>query len=328
MTCWSSRLATFSLSSADSNHEVKAPPSSSRAGLLFAIAAYGLWGFLPAYFLLLKPAGPFEVVAFRILMSLVFCAILLTVTRAWPRFRELLRDRRTLLLMAGAAVAIYVNWQAYVIAALEGHVIEASLGYFINPIVTVLLGVLVLREKVRLPQWIALSIAFVAILVISIGYGSVPWIALVLAFSFGAYGLIKRVVGRSVDAVGGLTLETAMLAPLAAVQFVLVATIGGGIEFGQNGAAHAIAMVCAGVVTTVPLLLFAAGARRIPLVALGMTQFLAPVLQFLFGWLFLHEEMPLERWVGFGLVWLALVVLTVDMIVASRPPRRASLERV
>jgi chloramphenicol-sensitive protein RarD len=307
---------------------VKAPPSTSRAGLLLAIAAYGLWGFLPAYFLLLKPAGPFEVVAFRILMSLVFCAVLLTVTRAWPRFRDLLRDRRTLLLMAGAAVAIYLNWQAYVIAALEGHVIEASLGYFINPIVTVLLGVLVLREKVRTPQWVALGIAFVAILVIAIGYGSVPWIALVLAFSFGSYGLIKRVVGPTVDAVGGLTLETALLAPLAALQLVLVATIGGGIQFGQNGVGHGSAMVCAGVVTTVPLLLFAAGARRIPLVALGMAQFLAPVLQFLFGWLFLHEEMPLERWVGFGLVWVALVVLTVDMIAASRPPRRASLEPV
>lgn len=307
---------------------MKAPPSSSRAGLSFAIVAYGLWGVLPAYFLLLKPAGPFEVVAFRILMSLVFCVLLITVTRGWPRFRQLLRDRRTLLLMAAASVAIYINWQVYVIAALDGQVIEASLGYFINPIVTVLLGVLVLREKVRVPQWVALGIAFVAILVIAIGYGSVPWIALALAFSFGAYGLIKRVVGPTVDAVGGLTLETAYLAPLATVQLVLVATVGGGIEFGQNGAAHAIAMLFAGVVTTVPLLLFAAGARRIPLVALGLTQFLAPVLQFLFGWLFLHEEMPLERWVGFALVWVALVVLTVDMIVRSRPPRRASLERV
>lgn len=307
---------------------MKAPPSSSRAGLLFAIAAYGLWGILPAYFLLLKPAGPFEVVAFRILMSLVFCVLLITVTRSWARFRELLRDRRALLLMAGASVAIYVNWQVYVIAALEGHVIEASLGYFINPIVTVLLGVLVLREKVRMPQWIALGIALIAILVIAVGYGEVPWLALVLAFSFGAYGLIKRVVGPTVDAVGGLTLETALLAPLAVVQLVLVATIGGGLEFALNGPGHALLMLAAGVVTTVPLLLFAAGARRIPLVALGMTQFLAPVLQFLFGWLFLHEEMPLERWVGFGLVWLALVVLTVDMILASRRLRRASEEPV
>ena len=307
---------------------MKAPPSTSRAGLSFAIAAYGLWGILPAYFLLLKPAGPFEIVAFRILMSLAFCVLLITVMRGWSRFRELLRDRRTLLLMAGASVAIYVNWQVYVIAALEGHVIEASLGYFINPIVTVLLGVLVLREKVRMPQWVALGVAFVAILVIAIGYGEVPWLALALAFSFGAYGLIKRVVGPTVDAVGGLTLETAFLAPLAVAQLVLVATLGGGLEFGSNGPAHTALMLAAGVVTTVPLLLFAAGARRIPLVALGMTQFLAPVLQFLFGWLFLHEEMPFERWVGFGLVWVALAVLTVDMFVASGRLRRASEEPV
>lgn len=300
------------------------PPSLLRAGYFFAVAAYGLWGFLPAYFLLLQPAGAFEVVAFRVLMSLVFCAILLTITRGWPRLRQLLRDRRTMLLMAAAAVSIYVNWQIYVFAALAGHVLEASLGYFINPIVTVLLGVLVLREKVRPAQWVALGITFVAILVIAIGYGSVPWIALALAVSFGTYGLIKRVVGPTVDAVGGLTIETGWLVPVAIVQLVLVSTIGGGLEFGVNGPAHVVLMLFAGVATTVPLLLFAAGARRIPLVALGMTQFLAPVLQFLFGWLVLHEQLPLERWIGFGLVWVALVVLMTDLILASRPPRRAS----
>lgn len=305
-----------------------APPPSSRAGLAFAVGAYVLWGFLPAYFLLLPPSGPFEVVAFRVIMSLIFSVLLLTVTGGWRPFLTLLRDRRTSLLMLAAAVAIYVNWQTFVVGALSGHVIESSLGYFINPIVTVLLGVIVLREKVRLPQWIALGIAAAAILVIAIGHGAVPWIALILAFSFGAYGLIKRVVGRSVDAIGGLTLETAWLTPLAIVQLVLVGTVGGGIQFGSHGAGHTIAMLCAGVATTVPLLLFAAGARRIPLVALGMTQFLAPVLQFLFGWLILREEMPLERWLGFALVWVALVVLTVDAVVASRPQRRESLERV
>lgn len=305
-----------------------APPSPSRSGYLFAVGAYGLWGFLPAYFLLLPPSGPFEVVAFRVIMSLVFSALLLTITRGWRPFLALLHDRRTVLLMLAAAVAIYANWQTFVFGALSGHVIESSLGYFINPIVTVLLGVLVLRERVRPPQWIALGIATVAILVIAIGYGSVPWIALILAFSFGFYGLIKRIVGPRVDAIGGLTLETAWLTPVAIVQLVLVGVVGGGVQFGQHGVAHTIAMLCAGVATTVPLLLFAAGARRIPLVALGMTQFLAPVLQFLFGWLVLNEAMPLERWIGFGLVWVALVVLTTDMIVAARPPRRATLERV
>ncbi|MGV3714279.1 EamA family transporter RarD [Pseudolysinimonas sp.] len=307
---------------------LSAPPSSSRAGYLFAVGAYVLWGFLPAYFLLLPPSGPFEVVAFRVIMSLIFSVLLLTITRGWRPFLALLRDRRTALLMLAAAGAIYVNWQTFVFGALTGHVIESSLGYFINPIVTVLLGVLVLREKVRLPQWIALGIAAAAILVIAIGYGTVPWIALILAFSFGFYGLVKRIVGPKVDAVGGLTLETAWLTPLAIVQLVLVAALGGGIQFGQNGVGHVVAMLAAGVATTVPLLLFAAGARRIPLVALGMTQFLAPVLQFLFGWLVLREAMPLERWIGFALVWVALVVLMADMIVAARPPRRSTLERV
>ena len=305
-----------------------APPPQSRTGFVYAIAAYAIWGVFPLYFVALAPAGAVEVVAFRILMSLALCALLLIVTRGWRRFGALLRDRRTVLFMALAAVAIYVNWQVYIFAALNGHVVETSLGYFINPIVTVLLGVLVLREKVRLPQWIALGIAVVAIVVIVVGYGSFPWIALVLAFSFGAYGLIKRIVGPKVDAVGGLTLETAWLAPVAVVQLVLVATIGGGLEVGHHGPLHTGAMLLAGVATTVPLLLFAAGARRIPLVALGMTQFLAPILQFLLGWLILKEAMPPERWIGFGLVWVSLVVLMTDMIVAARPPRRASLERV
>lgn len=302
-----------------------APPPSGR-GLVYAIAAYGIWGILPLYFLTLQPSGAVEVVAFRVVMSLVVCVLLLTVTRGWRRFGDLVRDRRAVLLMALAAAAIYVNWQVYIFAALSGHVIEGSLGYFINPIVTVLLGVLVLREKVRPLQWVSLGIAFGGILLIVIGYGSVPWIALLLAFSFGGYGLIKRVAGPRVDAVGGLTLETAWLTPLAVAQLVLVATIGGGLEFGHNGAPHTIAMLFAGVATTVPLLLFASGARRIPLVALGMTQFLAPVLQFLLGWLVLKEAMPPERWMGFALVWAALIVLTTDMIVAARP-RRVVVER-
>jgi len=305
-----------------------AAPAQSRSGLLYAVGAYLLWGILPLYFLLLLPAGPFEVVAFRVLMSLAFCALLITATRGWGRVAALARDTRTMLFMALAAVAIYINWQVYVIAALSGHIIEASLGYFINPIVTVLLGVTVLREKVRPAQWTALAIAAVAILVIVVGYGSVPWMALALAFSFGFYGLIKRVVGPKVDAVSGLTIETAWLLPVGVAILVVVQVAGGGIQFGSNGPVHALGMIFAGVITTVPLLLFAAGARRIPLVALGMTQFLAPFAQFLIGWLVLGEAMPPERWIGFALVWVALVVLTVDMIVASRPPRRASLERV
>lgn len=305
-----------------------APPAQSRTGFLYAIAAYAIWGGFPLYFIALAPASAFEVVAFRILMSLVLCVLLIAITRAWHPLVDLLRDRRTSLLMLVAAIAIYLNWLVYIFAALTGHVIEASLGYFINPLVTVLLGVSVLRERLRPAQWTALAIALVAIVVIVAGYGSFPWIAIVLAVTFAAYGLVKRVVGARVDAITGLTLETAWLAPLAVAQLVLVATVGGGLEFGAHGPAHTIAMLAAGVVTTVPLLLFAAGARRIPLVGLGMAQFLTPVLQFLVGWLVLNEAMPAERWIGFGLVWLALIVLTADMIAASRPPRRVVVDPI
>ena len=305
-----------------------APPSQRRIGILYAIGAYALWGGFPLYFLALAPASAVEVVGFRIVLSLLVCALLISITRGWSRFAALLRDRRRSLLMLVAAAVIYLNWLVYIFAALAGHVIEAALGYFINPLVTVLLGVVVLRERMRPAQWAALGIALVAIVVIVVGYGSFPWIAIVLAVTFAAYGLVKRIVGAQVDALAGLTLETAWLAPLAIIQLVLVATVGGGLAFGAHGVPHTLAMLSAGVVTTIPLLLFAAGARRIPLVALGMAQFITPVLQFLVGWLVLHEAMPLERWIGFALVWIALVVLTTDMIAASRPPRRASLERV
>lgn len=297
------------------------------AGIGFAVSSYVLWGFLPLYFVLLSPAGPFEVVAFRIFLSLAFCAILLTVTRAWRAFLGLARRPRVLAIMAVAGGFIYVNWQVYVIATLTGHVVEGALGYFINPIVTVVLGVVFLRERLRPAQWAAVSISAVAILVIAIGYGAFPWIALALAFSFGCYGFIKKRVGAQVDAVSGLTLETALLAPVAAVQLGIVAATTG-IVTGTAGPWHTVLMMLAGAVTATPLLLFAASARRLPLVYVGLTQYLTPVVQFIIGVAVLHEAMPLERWVGFGLVWVALIILTADMLVTGRAARRASPEPV
>jgi chloramphenicol-sensitive protein RarD len=307
---------------------VSADPTPRRpgqgAGLVYGIAAYGLWGFLPGYFLLLEPASPWEIVAFRVLMSLGFCALLLTVTRGWRGFIGLARQPRVLFTMALAGALIYVNWQVFVLATLSGHVVESALGYFINPVITVALGVVLLRERLRPLQWIAVGVSVVAILVIAVGYGSFPWIALALAFSFGFYGFIKKRVGAQVDAVSGLTLETAWLTPVAIVQLVITgATVG--LSFGNAGPVHVALMIATGVITAVPLLLFAAAARRLPLVALGLTQYLAPVLQFLTGVLLLHEPMPTGRWIGFCLVWLALVLLTVDMIRAARAGRRASL---
>lgn len=301
------------------------PPPRPGSGLGFAITAYTLWGFLPIYFVALTPSSPFEIVALRILFSLVFCALLLTVTRTWPAFIGLLRDRRVLGTMAIAGVFIYVNWQVYVIASTGGHIVEASLGYFINPLVTVLLGVIVLRERLRSWQWVAVGISAVAVLVIAIGYGQFPFIALALAFSFGIYGFIKKRVGGRVDAISGLTLETLWLTPVAAVQLAVVgSTIG--LTLGTQGPWHTALLLSAGVVTAVPLLFFAAGARRLTLVALGLTQYSAPVLQLIVGVVIMREDMPIERWIGFGLVWVALLVLTVDMIVAQRAPKRASLE--
>ncbi|GAA2583189.1 EamA family transporter RarD [Microbacterium binotii] len=298
-------------------------PEQGLAGGLYAFSAYLLWGVLPLYFLLLAPVGAFEIVAWRILLSLVFCALLIAVTRSWRRLAAILRQGRLVALTVIAGILIYVNWQTYLIGTLSGHVIETSLGYFINPIVTVLLGVLVLRERLRPTQWVAIGLATAAVVVIVVGYGAMPWIALILAFSFGFYGLVKKKIGPSVDAVSGLTLESLWLTPLALVQLVVVG-LTTGLGFGSAGVGTTVALALAGVVTAVPLLLFAAGARRAPLTLLGIIQFVAPVLQFLIGWWVLSEPMTAGRWAGFALVWAALILLSADSIIASRRARKGA----
>ncbi|WP_431221469.1 EamA family transporter RarD [Leifsonia xyli] len=280
-------------------------------------------GHPPLYFLALAPAGAWEIVAWRIIFSLGFCAIALTVTRTWRQFGALMADTRVLFTMGLAGLFIYVNWQTYVLATVSGHVVEASLGYFINPIVTVFLGVLVQRERLRIAQWVAVGVSIVAVIVLAVGYGSVPWIALILAFSFGLYGLIKKRVGGRVDALSGLTLETLWLAPVAVVQLVIVG-VTAGLTLGSAGLWHTVLLVGAGVITAVPLLFFAAASRRLPLVIMGFIQYFAPIIQFVVGVAVLHEAMPPERWLGFAIVWLALIILSVDMIVAARQNKRAA----
>ncbi|GAA4673700.1 EamA family transporter RarD [Frondihabitans cladoniiphilus] len=300
--------------------------NETRTGLLTAVAAYGLWGVLPVFFLLLHPAGAPEIVAWRILFSLVFCLVLLAATRGFPRFREILRDRRLVSTLALAGVVIVVNWTTFIFATVTGHVVEAALGYFMNPIVTVLLGVVVLRERLRSAQWAAVGISIVAVVIIAVGYGQLPWISLLLAFSFGSYGLIKKQVGGRIDALSGLTIETLALAPLAAVTVIILAVlgsqgVGSGVVFGTAGGLQAGATVASGVITAVPLLLFAAAARRLPLSTLGLTQYLTPILQLIVGVAILHEPMTSARWVGFALIWVALVVLSVDAIRTARGSR-------
>ncbi|MDF0512657.1 EamA family transporter RarD [Agromyces sp. H3Y2-19a] len=299
----------------------------SRAGLGYAISAYLLWGVLPIYFIALAPTGSVEIVAWRILLSLVFCALLITVTRGWSKFVALLRNRRVLFTMAAAGALIFVNWETYVYAAVNEQVVEASLGYFINPIVTIFLGVLVLRERLNPTQWVAVGISIVAVVVLAVGHGQFPWIALLLAFSFGFYGLIKKRVGPRVDAVSGLTLETLWLAPVAAAQLWWIAATEG-LTMGTEGAWHAVLLSLAGVVTAVPLLLFAAASRRLPLIYMGFIQYFAPFIQFIVGVAVLGEPMPPERWIGFALVWVALAVLTVDLVRRGRAARRIVAEPV
>ena len=299
-----------------------ATDAHQRSGALFALSAYGLWGFMPVYFLALAPAGPIEIVAWRVLFSLVFCALLIVFGHKWKIVTLILRERRMLFTLGLAALLIFINWQVYVFAAVTGRVNEAALGYFINPIVTVLLGVLVLRERLRAAQWVAVGISSVAVIVLAVNYGAFPWISLALAFSFGLYGLIKKRVGPRVDAVTGLGVETAWLVPLAIAQLIFVGATGG-VVFGTAGIGNVLLLAAAGIVTSVPLLLFAAAARRLPLVVIGFIQYLTPILQFLFGTFIMLEAMPPERWVGFSLVWLALIVLSTDMAIHARALRRA-----
>jgi chloramphenicol-sensitive protein RarD len=296
------------------------PASTSRTGLALGLGAYGLWGLLPIYFPLLRPAAPVEIIAHRVVWSLLVCALLLTVTRAWRTVRAL--DRRSLGLLALAGMLVAVNWTTYVFGVLSGRTVDAALGYYINPLVTVMLAVLVLRERLRRAQWVAVGLGTAAVAVITAGVGELPWIALVLAVSFGLYGLIKNRVGRNVTAVTSLAVETAFLTPAALAYLLWLGAVGQG-TFGGHGTGHALALAAAGLVTAIPLLLFGGAARRLPLSVIGLLQYLAPTLQFAIGVLVFGEAMPAARWWGFALVWLAVVVLTVDGLRHGRLQRLA-----
>ncbi|MHA7240036.1 EamA family transporter RarD [Arthrobacter sp. TMS1-12-1] len=291
--------------------------SENSTGILFGIGAYGLWGLLPLYFLILAPAGPVEIVANRVLWSLIFCALLLTILRSWRPVLTALRTPRIVGTLTVAALLIAVNWLVYTYGVTTGQAIEAALGYFINPIVSVLLGVVVLREKLRPLQWTAIGMGILAVIVLAAGHGGVPWIALTLAFSFGLYGFAKKKVGSRVDAITSLSIETVVLAPIALAVMVWLGSTNAA-TLTTEGAGHFWIMAASGVITAVPLIFFGAAARRLPLTTIGLLQYLAPVLQFLLALLVLHEEMPFERWVGFGLVWVGLILLTVDMLITVR----------
>jgi chloramphenicol-sensitive protein RarD len=297
-----------------------------RLGTLAGLGAYALWGLFPLYFPLLEPAGGLEIVAHRVVWSLLFIGLLLTVVRRWALVRAAVTDRRTMLVLVGAAILISANWLVFVYGVNSGHVVETSLGYFINPLVSVLLGVVVFSERLRRLQWTAVGLAAVAVTVLTVDYGRPPWIALSLAFTFGLYGVMKKLV--RVEAAPGLFLETAIVALPALVVLGVLHGQGEG-TFGNLGALHTVLLVVSGVATAVPLLLFAAAARRIPLSTVGLLQYLTPCMHLTIGVFVYGEPMPPVRLTGFALVWAALAVFTVDSLRHARAGvRRADAETV
>ncbi len=291
----------------------EASPAESRHGIAYGLIAYGIWGAFPLYFHALEPSGAFEILAHRILWTFVLCAVVLLVRRDLQWLRALLRSPRLSIGVTVAAIVIAVNWVVYVFAVLSGHTYEAALGYFLNPLVTVALGVVILGERLRPLQWAAVAVGVAAAVVLTVEGGAFPWISLTLAFSFGTYGLVKKKVGASLEAMHSLVAETAVLAPFAIGVIVYLHVRGDGTFLGHGGL-HPTLLVLAGPVTAGPLLLFAASARRIPLVTVGLIQFITPVLQLLTAVFLLDEHVSTGLWVGFGIVWIALVLLTVDSL--------------
>lgn len=285
--------------------------TEQRKGFLSGIAAYLLWGLFPLYWPLLKPAGALEILSHRVAWSVLTMAAVLLATGRSPQLRAVLADRRSRRLLTLAAVVVAINWGTYIWGVNHHRVVETSLGYFINPLVTVLMGVLVLGERLRRAQWVAVAIASSAVVGLAIEYGHPPWVALVLAFSFGTYGLAKKQAG--VEAVESLTFETLVLAPLAVSYLVWIGVRGQSHVIGY-GIGHALLLALTGLVTAIPLLFFGAAAIRVPMTTLGLLQYLAPVLQFLLGVTFLDEKMTTMRWAGFILVWIALAIFTLESI--------------
>jgi chloramphenicol-sensitive protein RarD len=289
--------------------------NDSKGGVVFGVAAYLCWGFFPLYWPLLDPASSLEVLSHRFVWSMVFVLGALVAVGKWRAFVAIARDRRMMLILTAASVTIACNWGGFIWGVTNGHVIETSLGYFINPLVTVLLAVFVLKEKLRPAQWVAVGVGTLAVVVLAVDYGRLPWIALLVAFSFAAYGFLKK--KADLGAFEGLGMETAILFPVA-LAFLIALQLRGDLTFGHEGAGNMVLLAGTGIVTAIPLLLFGAAATRLSLSTIGILQYLGPILQFMTGLFIFGEDMTGPRWVGFVIVWLALVIFTVDAITHRR----------
>ena len=291
--------------------------SDEATGLSFGISAYLIWGSFPLIITAASFANPFEVVVWRVVFGFLFAALLVSLTRTWRQIVDLIRSPKKLGWVAVASLFIFINWSVYVVAVATSNVLETSLGYFINPLITVLFAVVFLKERLRRGQWVALGIGLVAVSILTFDYGRPPWIALVLALSFGTYSLAKNRVGGKIRALQSFTIESGLVLPVALVQLWIVSMYTPIMIF--SGPLETTILISFGILTAIPLILFGAAASRVKLSTIGFIQYLTPILQFSVGYFILGEPMPPVRWVGFALVWLSLVVLTTDALRRRRP---------
>lgn len=287
--------------------------------------AYGIWGLFPLYFALFDGIPPIEVVAYRIVWSLAFCLILLAFTRAWRSVGDVFRSPRLLGLLIGAAIAISANWTMYVYSVSTDQVVEAALGYFINPLVTVALGVIVLRERLRAVQWAAIALAIIGVIVIGIGESAAPWIGLILAFTFATYGLLKKMAG--VNALPSLSVETIVLVPFAIIVFAAIESQGSS-AIASHGWGMGVLLALLGPVTAIPLMGYAAAANRLPLAVLGVLQYFTPTAIFIIGITVFQDTVNSVEWVGFALIWAALLVFSANAWRNARRPNEADVLEV
>ena len=291
--------------------------SESSVGLLYGLSAYLIWGSFPLIIAAASFANPFEVVVWRVVFGFIFAALLVSIVGGWKDIVQIVKSAQRLKWVAVASLMIYINWVVYVVAVATGNVIESSLGYFINPLVTVLFAVLLLKEKLRPMQWVALGIGATAVVILTFDYGRLPFIAIALAVSFGIYSLAKNKVGKKVPALQSFTIESGLVVPVALVQLWLVSQSAQIMIF--SGLVETSILVGFGILTAIPLILFGAAASRVPLSTIGFIQYLTPTIQFSIGFFVFGEPMPGVRWVGFALVWVSLAILTFDALRRKRP---------
>ena len=285
-----------------------------KTGLLFGVSAYVLWGAFPLYWPLLEPASALEIVSHRAVWTLVFCFVVLAITKSLKNTLVTMKRPKVAATLFLTSILISINWLVYIWATNNGHVVEASLGYYINPLIIIAFGIVLLKEKMRPLQWTAVGIASLGVLVLTIDYGRLPWVALALAISWGSYGVVKKQLG--LGALEGLAIET-LIASLPYLLYLIYIGNKGTGQFG-HGVGLTILLISAGAITAIPLLLFNGSTTRLPLTVIGLLQYITPTIQFSIGVWIRHEDMPKARWIGFIIIWVALTALAIDLVKSSR----------